>query len=321
MKNFEDCNIKKIDYKDTSEIGYEIIVPAGEGFNFPYTLFIPDKIEEETTLIIEGANTSKVSSSLEEAVIDVQKTFLDKKITKWNYETNFPILTPSFPKIYKNNETIYTNMLTSATLNYEDDGLNRIDIQLINMINDAKKRLNSNNINIDEKVILDGFSASSKFVNRFALLHPEIVKLVIGGGTSGALILPIKEIDNKKLIFPIGCGTCPEITTIKIDEFKKIKQFYYMGSEDENDPFTSDEKGKLKYSGTIELDEAKQLYKYVGEKMIPERWDNIQKIYKDLGVNATFKTYSGYGHTPTPAEEDIVNLLKSFKSKNNNKTK
>ncbi len=37
---------------------------------------------------------------------------------------------------------------------------------------------------------------------------------------------------------------------------------------------------------------------------------DFQRIYKSLGVNATFKTYEGYGHTPEPAVQEIEELLK-----------
>lgn len=312
MKNFENCKIDRIDYKDTNEFGYNIIVPANKdkGFNFPYILFIPDKISSNTNLIVEGANTGKSNDNIENAIQDVINESMDRKITKWNFKTNYPILTPAFPRFNEYEDgPIYTHMLSKQALNYNKYGLERIDIQLVNMINDAKSRLMVNDIIVDDKVILDGFSASAKFVNRFALLHPEIVKLIIAGAVSGMLILPIKEIDGEKLIYPVGCGDIEEITNEKISEFKNIKHFYYMGELDDNDPFGYNEDGSIKYPQILSQKEANQIYKYVGKKMIPDRWKKIQKIYNDLNINVIFRTYEGYGHNPLPAKDKVVELL------------
>jgi len=316
MKSFEDCVISRIDDDKRIIHGNKIIVPANpdQGFNFPYVIFIPDKVNFQTNLIIEGANTGQSKQIVLEAVADVIKDSAARKILEWNNETNFPILTPAFPRIYdKENGGIYTHMLTSQALNYKEKGLYRIDNQLIKMIADAKEKLHDNNINCSEKVILDGFSASAKFVNRFALLHPEIVNLVIAGAISGAGILPIKQIGDELLLYPIGCGNIAEVTETKIELFKKIKHFYYMGEFDplDNDPLGEKPDGSLISESSITMEEAKQLYKFIGKRMLPERWQRFQQIYQELGVNAIFETYPNVGHDPSPAQEKVIELLKS----------
>ena len=318
---FKDCKIERIESYETNEVGYKIIVPASQekGFAYPYVVFVPDGIDEMTNLIVEGANTGKCKENLEEGIQDVVNGFMQTKITKWNVSTNYPVLTPAFPRFYdKQNGGIYTHMLTSQVLQYKNHNLDRIDIQLINMINDIKERLSKSNVFIDEKVILDGFSASAKFVTRFALLHPEIVKLVIAGGVSGNCILPIRELDGERLLYPIGCGNIDEITDNKIELFKQIQQFYYMGELDiDNDPFRVNVDGSLVFHGTIEKDEAEQLNRIVGSKMMPDRWNKTQQFYYALGVNAIFKTYDGFAHDPTPAKDDVIFLLDKY---NLNKT-
>lgn len=307
--------LKDINYESIGVKGELFLVEDNqkESFNFPYTLFIPEGVEENTSLIVEGANTGESKNDIKSAINDVIDRCMDVMIIDANRETRFPILTPCFPRIHtKEDGGIYTHMLTSTSLNYKRFGLERIDNQLVNMIKSVEKLLKEKGINIDSKVILDGFSASAKFVNRFALLHPEIVKLVIAGACSGTGILPLKEMNNEKLLYPIGSGNIDEITESKQEEFKNIKQFYYMGTLDplDNDPLGEKEDGTLISPSSITKEESKQLYKFIGKKMLPDRWENFQKIYKDLGVNATFKTYEGYGHTPEPALKDIEELLK-----------
>ncbi len=69
---------------------------------------------------------------------------------------------------------MYTHSLDSDTLKNEEGKLVRIDLQLINMIEDAKSRLLERNIELEDKVFLTGFSASGSFTNRFTVLHPQI---------------------------------------------------------------------------------------------------------------------------------------------------
>ena len=186
-----------------------------------------------------------------------------------------------------------------------------MDLQeLIEMINDARERLLKNGIFSDDKIIIDGFSASSKFANRFTLLHPEVVKLAIGGGISGCLTLPIREINGEKLFYPVGIGDLPEITDEKIKEFLDVKQFYYMGMNDTNDPFAIDEvrKGPI-YSDIISESEATQLYKFLGADMLGSRWTKTQEFYRKLGCNVEFGSYEGEGHRPHAASSKVISLL------------
>jgi hypothetical protein len=51
------------------------------------------------------------------------------------------------------------------------------------------------------------------------------------------------------------------------------------------------------------------IYKFLGEKMMPERWNNCQKIYQADNVNATFKTFTCVGHD---IDENIKNGIAIF---------
>ena len=314
LNAFNDSEIQKISNDKINYInGILVQVPANsdKNFNFGYMLFIPEEISNNTTLIVEGANTGHCADmeTAKQDVIDEVKSFFSL-IYRWNETTNFPILTPIFPRIFANEKPIYTHMLTSDVLRCESYGLTRIDKQLIEMINDAKERLLKSRIFLDEKIIIDGFSASSKFANRFTLLHPEVVKLAIGGGISGCLTLPIREINGEKLFYPVGIGDLPEITDEKIKEFLDVKQFYYMGMNDTNDPFAIDEvrKGPI-YSDIISESEATQLYKFLGADMLGSRWTKTQEFYRKLGCNVEFGSYEGEGHRPHAASSKVISLL------------
>lgn len=287
---------------------------ASKGFNFGYMLYIPNNVRLNSALIVEGANTGTTSISLKQGIKDIQnQVFKFSTIGQYlAYKLNIPFMIPLIPRISLKDHDLYTHMLTSEVLNLKDGPFQKIDIQLIKMIEDVKQKLSEMNINVDEKIILNGFSASAKFVNRFTLLHPEIVKLCLAGGVSGCLTLPLKEINNEKINFPIGMGDISEFSDETFSVFQEIPQFYYMGDLDnKNDPYAhcNSNINIPKYKSIITEKELKQVHNILGIDMQHERWNNTQKIYRKLGINAKFKTYKGYGHTPQPAYGDLIEII------------
>ncbi len=297
-----------------------IIEPIENQFSFGYVLYIPNSISKNTTLIVEGSNSNKSNKDIDEAIKEVYKEATNPLLPIYSIATDFgmPLLYPLFPRWNNGEETIYNQMLSSNSLNINTKGLIenkllRVDLQLINMISNAKDILKAENINIDNKIIIDGFSASAKFANRFTLLHPKIIKLCIGGGISGALTLPIEYIKDEKLLWPVGIGNLKELLgddiNINMAEFKKVRQFYYMGKNDINDPFSSKEdkdSGILipDYPSIISSDELKQMYKYIGKISNKDRLEKIQELYKESGINVRFEIYD-CEHVPYYATDDI----------------
>lgn len=309
-------------YQNWNVEGNILIVDKKTGFNFGYAIYIPNTINKDTTLIVEGSNVPSTRTTIEAAneLVYEKATKPGLPIYSIATELGLPILYPLFPRYYNGTETIYNHMLSSNSLNknLKEKSLERVDLQLINMINDCKQILLQEGINIDDKIIIDGFSASAKFANRFTILHPEIVKLCIAGGISGAPTLPIESIDDEKLLWPVGIGNLKELNDIEvnIEEFKKVKQFYYMGLKDNNDPFSEEDKE----IGIIEDNEMKQMHKILGKNMTEERWPTSIKFYKALGINAKFKSYEA-GHDPRPATDDIKEEINNILINDKKKTK
>lgn len=99
---------------------------------------------------------------------------------------------------------IYTHALDSDTLKIKDGYLKRIDLQLLNMVGNAKEILAANGLNVNEKIFMTGYSASGNFTNRFVALHPDKVRAVASGGVNGMPILPLEELDGYTLNYHIG---------------------------------------------------------------------------------------------------------------------
>lgn len=314
---FKDCEF--YDLERLKIKGNLIKVPSSNGFNYDYMLYIPDNIRNDVTMIIEGANVPNTCNTIEEANALVFRTgrYPGLPIYEVANELGLPVIYPLFPRIFDNSSdrvTIYNHMLSTNSLSNDtecliENGLNRVDLQLIEMFKDASKRLEEMNISVDSKFIIDGFSASAKFANRFTILHPEYVRICIGGGISGALTLPIKKLGNQILKWPVGVGNLEELgielSSEQMEKFMQVDQLYYQGELDTNDPFIFDKQGNACYKGLINTDELIQLYEVFGSASMYDRWQRAQELYNDLGVNVNFVTYKESSHTPEPAYKDI----------------
>lgn len=323
---FSDCKVESFDrIGKIVNGGYLITVIENPslGFNYSYLLFIPANPNYDSTIIVEGANTygskqifdiDDSKEFIEDAIEDVKKCFVENgnPIEIINEQTtNYPLLYPLFPRLYYRGRTFYNHMLSTNSMFSSKDledlkklGLYRTDLQLIEMIKNARKRLIEYGLNVEEKVIITGFSASSKFANRFTILHPEIVKYTIGGGVGGTITLPIREINGEKLLWPIGIGNVEEITDEKLEIYKRVPQFYYQGIKDNNDSYQPNEFGTCKHPGILEDDEARQFYKYLGKEMNENRWNKTKEIISSLDCDIRLESIDG-GHDPNIANNFV----------------
>lgn len=151
---------------------------------------------------------------------------------------------------------------------------------------------------------MTGFSASGTFVNRFAFLHPEKIAALAVGGLNGILMLPLEEMNDRKLNYPLGVHNFEKLTgeKFKKEVYLQIPQYIYMGALDDNDA--------VKFIDAYSIEEREIVYSILGAEMQPGRWQNCQEIYREKGVNAVFTTYPGVGHGTTG--EMNMEILKFF---------
>ena len=306
------------------------IIPPNieKGFLFGYSIFIPEEYESDTTLLVHCINTggagitdgkldrTKPAITLSEGEAAAKLESLRGNELVWcSNDLKMPILTPLFPRIrgfYTHNlgSKIYNNdisylrklnrepsiyeKLTEEEINIIKEKCKDLPGQLVGMIEDAKNYLQTLGITVDSKVIIEGYSAGAKFANLFTALHPKIVKACIGGGTGGLGILPISEISNQKLKFPLGVADVPDFD---LEAFKEVFHYYYIGEQDENDPAaikSVEESGELipLYPDCYTPHETTQIHTLLG-KNIQERFNYNRKVYEQLGINAIFQKLYG----------------------------
>ena len=272
-----------------------------EGFNFPYYLFIPQGINlnQLIYLLVEPNNTGVGSNfvSLDRNTKESVETCSASSVAK---KLKIPLLMPVFPRP---GGTFYTHALNRETLLIRDGDLKRIDLQLIGMIAHAQKLLRHNGIKINEKVFMNGFSASGTFTNRFTILHPTVLRAVATGGINCIPTFPTDHWNGTTMRYPVGISDVKEIAGVDFDQvaYEKVSQYIYMGALDDNDT--------VPYRDAYDEADAELVKNLIGIKMMPDRWHLSQSIYKALGIPAQFVTYNDTGHE---VKDEMIDDITAF---------
>jgi len=262
-------------------------------FNFPYYLFVPRAMDPNKGIhiLVESNNTGRCSDDFEIHDRSARRLAESSHAHKMAEKLRVPLLVPVFPRP-QSQWRMYTHSLDEETLLLKTGPLKRIDLQLIEMIKDAQELLKRNNVEVKNKVFMHGFSGSGTFSNRFAILHPGIVRAVASGGVNSIPTFPTGQWRDTTLPYPVGIADLKEIADIDFDEnaYKKVSQYIYMGYMDRSD--TTDWK---RYKDAYDVEHAKLIRTLIGAEM-PKRWKVSQSIYKELQIPAQMVTYNGTGH-------------------------
>ncbi len=255
-------------------------------------------------MLVEMNNTGTTSDDL--AVHDerAERLVRDSYVNQMARKLQTPLLVPVFPRPGEQWQ-VYTHSLDEDTLKVQSGPLTRIDLQLIAMIRDAQALLRRNGVEVRDRVFMHGYSASGVFTNRFAILHPQVVRAVAAGGVNGIPTFPAAQWQGTTLAFPVGIADLKELAGIDFDEqaYKQVSQYIYMGYLDRNDTTLSRD--------TYCEEHAQLIRSLIGADM-GKRWLVSQSIYRELGVPAQCVTYNGSGHEiKSEMIEDVVAFFRA----------
>ena len=276
------------------------------GFEYPYYLYAPTDADdgEPTPLLVEPVNSGQATDEFDvhrDAATTIADGGTGRTIAD---ELGAPFIVPVFPRPESDpvDWTHYVHALDDTTMAIDDGPLERVDEQLLAMAADARARLEEAGVPADDEgIMLNGFSASGNFVERFASLHPEAVVSVTAGGLNGMPVLPAAAADGRTLPYHVGVADVEELTgePFNEDAFADVNRFLYMGSIDMNDtiPF-----------GDAWTDDAlrETALDTYGFDMHAERFPTARAMYEAIDANAVFRSYERAAHTPRPAEADLV---------------
>jgi len=198
------------------------------------------------------------------------------------------LLVPAFVRPGKDWQ-IYTHALDRDSLTTKRSDLVRLDLQLLAMVDQARRSLTQQGIQTEEKFLIQGYSASGMFANRFAVLHPTRVKAVAVGAPGGWPIAPAPMFSGEALPYPAGVADLETLAGKPFDSesFRSLPQLIVMGSLDDND--------SLDFRDGWDEEPAGLVDRLFG-KDPQARWTNSENVYKAAGTNAQFLLVAGVGH-------------------------
>ena len=272
------------------------------GFEWGYLVYLPDNLDTSRKLpILFVMNNSGVASSNEE----MQKKTL-ARLENNRYEKQLadqlgvPLL---IPFVLREGNDLYPHELNRAVFVLNDGPFKRLDLQVVNIFKDVRKQLQKKGITTQQKMLVAGGSAAGAFAWRFTLLQPKYVLATVAA-VQHYPTLPLKELNEQELIFPIGIADIKQYTGSLFNKraWQQIPIFVYEGGADYNDPLPYDEC----YPGELRT----LLHKlYDKEDDTQVRVRNVHKELARLAPNVQTHIYPNMGHHFMV--EDTVQFLRN----------
>lgn len=262
------------------------------GYYADYYLYVSPRAKERAragktvTILVQPNNSGTNSDDPGVHQKDAWWTGFERKIIA--DDLGVVLLVPAFlrPAV---DWKIYTHALDRDVLTTKRSDLARLDLQLIAMIETARRNLLNDRISTDEKIFLQGFSASGMFANRFTVLHPDRVKAVTVGSPGGWPVAPLSVWKGQTLPYPMGVADLEELTGAPFDStaYKAVVQLIYLGTLDDND--------SVDFRDGWDEEAADQIDLLFGKDPL-SRWDDSRLTYETAGANAQFLLIEGAGH-------------------------
>lgn len=277
---------------------FRIVDPnADAGFHFPYFLFVPrSKPDGERPIIVQGNNTPSTDDDYQ-VHLEYASRGIEQITGILAADLECPALVPAFPRFRTEplSWDVYLQVLDDSTLELEEPPFERIDRQLVSMIEDAKARLRADSFDIADQIHLHGFSASSTFANRFTFLHPELVQAASMGG-NGVRMVPTETLNGYTLPYPVGVADFEEITGREFDfqAWSEIEQYMFVGEEDQ--PLPEDDSRGYRSFANLDDETAEMIVDIFGENRVTERFPVTKSIYNEVGASTEFTVYEDVGH-------------------------
>ncbi|MBO7191648.1 MAG: hypothetical protein J6V32_06135 [Elusimicrobiaceae bacterium] len=275
-----------------------------KGFHWGYALYLPKTMDTSKKLpILFEMNNVGITSTEKEAE---ERTLHELRNNSFVYQIpdglGLPMLMPLVQRENRGDPELYTHDLNRAVFVSQEEKLKRLDVQVLNMIKDAREQLKKRGIRTTKKVLVAGYSASGDFCWRWTMLHPEQVLAAACGGQHYPM-LPLETIGDINLIYPVGVGDLKELTGKKFNKraWLKVPVFSYEGEKDINDPLPYDDC----YSSKIEKPILQQV---LPEYTVLARVQHAYRVINEKAPNVQTHIYPNMEHTAMTA--DMVTFLR-----------
>jgi len=289
------------------------LVPSNStaGFNFPYYLYVPSNAREKP-LLVEPVNSGAASDNFQEDIDAAKSTVEDGVARRISDELRVPLIVPVFANPASDGfYSKFVQALDTETMHIDSGKFERIDLQLLGMVDHARERLAEDGLDLPSEIMLNGFSASGNFVDNFTVFHPERVASVTAGAVNGMPTLPIAEAKGHTLNYQIGIADLEALSGEPFDRdaWLDVPLFCYMGA-DERSP-TDD---TLPYRDVWSEEQAEKARAVYGDDMQAERMTFSEAVHHEVGAGTRMAVYDDTGHSYSP---EIVEDVVSFHRRHN----
>lgn len=293
---------------DTLPQATGVVADPARGFASPYYLYVPPALRADSarrrlrTILVMPNNTGTTDD--EPAV---HERYVREAIGYYRgvaRRLGVAVLMPAFPRP-RNKDRIYTHALDRDAMLTREPDLRRLDLQLIAMIDDARRRLASEGIRTEHRVLMHGHSAAGMFVNRFVLLHPERVKAAIVGAPGGWPIAPVASHAGRQLRYPAGVADLRTVAGRPFDRRRAaaVPLLFFLGADDTND--------SVPYGDSYDPEDRAAVTELFGPTPVA-RWSAAEALYRGAFPRAVFRIYPRVGHEITELMwDDIWSFLAS----------
>lgn len=280
------------------------------GFHSPYFLFMP----EPSDTVEESVNDSQlrplivktyVWGDFDERVDGARERAKSGVIAA---EMNCPMLVAPLPF------DVSARFGLREGIAFNDSRRERVDLQLLAMIEDTKSRLKDEAYTVAEQIHFSGGSSAGVFIDTFAALHPEYVE-VFSSGANGATFLPIGDLtddipthgetDRTSVPWPFGTADFEARAGKEFnrDAWMDINQYRWIGAEDQD----TENSGTYVHKAWKEDNDLSRLVRDIfGKFQVDHRFETSRAIYNHLGVPAKFVVFEGAGHVPESRHHNMI---------------
>jgi hypothetical protein len=318
-----------------------------DGFNYPYFLYTPPSLttseESPRPILVSIVNTIEPDNDFTTFLQLARREIRQGRKRQIADGVSIPLLIPVVPRPDGDPEPwhFYPTFLDPDTFTTPNSPLSRVDLQVLEMVEDASSRLEDDGYNIATTIHVDGFSSDGTFANRFTMLYPDRINAASYGGIT-QLILPKATVDDdipvagdpqwdqlpdaigtadEELPYPIGIANVEQLagTSFNREAWLNTPQYIYIGDEDGGEPGMDGYRDfrNLYYDGPSERlnDIPRDEWPYglpllvddiYGVKRFEDRFNVSRAVYENVGAATEFTVYEGYGHTDEPAIDDLI---------------
>ncbi len=283
---------------------YRVEANPQKGFYWGYYLYIPENVGPEAFAFVEPNNAP--TKNVEYSKIDEGAKNIANYQIALATRLKMPLLVPAF--VGSDNITTqnayYPHALNRTAMLEKRQEFARFDNQLIAMFEDMSEKLKAEGIILKSQFVINGFSDSANFADRFTAIHPEKVKVSVAGGIN-LFLLPLEAWKGVAFNYPFGTADFAQVFDSPFDKkaYDQVHKLYYRSLDDSKDPIY----------GTNFMSSQEKDFILANLGTWQGRVNRLEEILKTSTENFQVNYYDGIGHS---VPKEVVNDLASFIERN-----